>query len=443
MQDDLDRALTLLAAAWPDAAPEALARLSIPVRNRELLRLRWISFGPTLEGLTACGACGARLEFSVPIPEVLDRLERLDAGDSMAWAEGGAACTLRAATTDDLRAACCEPDDGEARRCLLARCLSVSGELARTPRRLAVARSDPRTLARFDRLHEGAEIVCEVLCPQCTAVEPVDLDIARFVWDEVRHAALRLLREVHALASAYGWSEGAIAAMTPSAPPRLPRDGVGVTGVVDRMIARARAPLSPVRPLLPSRYEWDQEHAAAETAWPVEDVSERTAPPPDSTAAPAPAGAREAAAVDGPHPRRPPPDRDRDRPRGAERRTPRGRHAAGRTDGAPSALDAADGSRAPARRGIRRSRTGRDARGGEPRPGVPARRCPIQPRRSRTPHGGTRRAPRRRASVPRALPPRHSASRRGMSRSVRHRRRRARRRRRSRTHGTRAAARPR
>jgi len=213
VQDDLDRALTLLAAAWPDAAPEALARLSIPVRNRELLRLRWISFGPTLAGLTACGACGARLEFSVPIPAVLDRLERLGAGDSVAWVDGGAACTLRAATTDDLRAAVLEPDDGEARRCLLARCLSVRGSGADTEA-LVVVRSDPRTLARFDHLHEGAEIMCEVLCPQCTAVDVVDLDIARFVWDEVRHAALRLLREVHALASAYGWSEEAIAALT-------------------------------------------------------------------------------------------------------------------------------------------------------------------------------------------------------------------------------------
>jgi len=73
---------------------------------------------------------------------------------------------------------------------------------------------------------------------------------------------------------------------------------VGVTGVVDRMIARARAPLSPVRPLLPSRYEWDHERVTAETAAPVEDVSEQwTAPPPDSTTA----GASETAAVDGPH----------------------------------------------------------------------------------------------------------------------------------------------
>jgi hypothetical protein len=41
-----------------------------------------------------------------------------------------------------------------------------------------------------------------------------DLDIGRFLWFEVRNAAQRLLREVHELAYAYGWSESAILAMS-------------------------------------------------------------------------------------------------------------------------------------------------------------------------------------------------------------------------------------
>jgi hypothetical protein len=41
----------------------------------------------------------------------------------------------------------------------------------------------------------------------------VDLDIGRFLWMEVRHAALALLRDVHELASAYGWREDEILTM--------------------------------------------------------------------------------------------------------------------------------------------------------------------------------------------------------------------------------------
>ena len=41
-----------------------------------------------------------------------------------------------------------------------------------------------------------------------------DFDIARFLWAETRRAAAHLLSEIHELASAYGWSEEAIAAMS-------------------------------------------------------------------------------------------------------------------------------------------------------------------------------------------------------------------------------------
>ena len=212
----LERALVLLEAGRPDAAPESLARLGIPARNRELLRLRWVTFGPVLTGFTACASCGARLEFSASIPPLLDRLEGVDPGDAVAWEDGGAAYTLRAVTTDDLRDAVRAADDADARRLLLDRCVScVSvGGVADAAEALAVVREDPLTAARFDRLHEGAEVLCEVICPQCAFADVVDLDIASFLWDEVRHAALRLLREVHDLASAYGWSEAAIAAMS-------------------------------------------------------------------------------------------------------------------------------------------------------------------------------------------------------------------------------------
>jgi hypothetical protein len=53
-----------------------------------------------------------------------------------------------------------------------------------------------------------------------------------------------------------------------------------VTGFVERMIARARAPLSSVRPVLASRYETDRIRWKQDGAWPVDDgaVPTRAAP---------------------------------------------------------------------------------------------------------------------------------------------------------------------
>lgn len=208
--DDLDRPLALLAAASPEAAPGEFARLDLRRRTRDLLRLRGLSFGDVLAAVVPCPSCGVSLEFSVSIPPVLEHLAGLDRGDSLEWTAGPARCVLRAATTDDLRRASDEPTDEDARRRLLEACLSAegAGDAARE-----ILLADPNVLDRFERLHEGAEITYDVRCPACGTTAAVDLDIARLLWDEVRHAALRLLRDVHDLAVAYGWAEADILAM--------------------------------------------------------------------------------------------------------------------------------------------------------------------------------------------------------------------------------------
>ena len=66
----------------------------------------------------------------------------------------------------------------------------------------------------FDRLQADAEISIELICPECGTSRSVDLDIGRFLWTEIRSAAMRLMRDVHVLASAYGWQESAILAMS-------------------------------------------------------------------------------------------------------------------------------------------------------------------------------------------------------------------------------------
>lgn len=208
--DDPDRPLALLAAASPEAAPGEFARLDLRRRTRDLLRLRGLSFGDVLPAVVPCPSCRVSLEFSVLIPPVLEHLADLDRGESIEWTAGAARCVLRAATTDDLRRAAEEPTDEEARRRLLHLCLSAEG--AGTA--LEALLVDPNVLDRFERLHEGAEITCDLRCPACGTTAAVDLDIARFLWDEVRHAALRLLRDVHDLAVAYGWAEADILTMS-------------------------------------------------------------------------------------------------------------------------------------------------------------------------------------------------------------------------------------
>ena len=59
-----------------------------------------------------------------------------------------------------------------------------------------------------------AEIRVTLQCPACNQESEETLDISGFVWAEIEARARRLLWEVHALASAYGWSEAEVLSLS-------------------------------------------------------------------------------------------------------------------------------------------------------------------------------------------------------------------------------------
>jgi hypothetical protein len=67
-----------------------------------------------------------------------------------------------------------------------------------------MARSDPQ-----------ADVRLESACPACAHRWSSPFDIFCYLWSEIEDWAERLIREVHALALAYGWSERDIIAMSP------------------------------------------------------------------------------------------------------------------------------------------------------------------------------------------------------------------------------------
>ena len=59
-----------------------------------------------------------------------------------------------------------------------------------------------------------AEIVLNSLCPACGQECNPILDIAAFLWAEIEARAKRLLFDIHALASAYGWTQNEILSLS-------------------------------------------------------------------------------------------------------------------------------------------------------------------------------------------------------------------------------------
>ena len=104
----------------------------------------------------------------------------------------------------------------EGRGALLKRCVetarlgSEAADLAALPEDVvkaisaAMAQADPQ-----------AEVRIAMTCPSCSHQWSSLFDILSFLWGEIEDWAQRLLVEVHMLASAYGWSERDIVAMSP------------------------------------------------------------------------------------------------------------------------------------------------------------------------------------------------------------------------------------
>jgi hypothetical protein len=180
-----------LLRALGDDAPESLP---IGARDRALLahRERW--FGPHFETVADCPQCGTTAELTFetpPITPAASSMRRITAG--------GANLEYRLPDTRDLLAIADCSSVAEARQRLAARC--VDGEVTLAPEiidaiAVAMSEADP-----------DGDLRVAITCPDCGHAWDAVFDPASHFWSEVEASALRVLREVDALATAYGWSE--------------------------------------------------------------------------------------------------------------------------------------------------------------------------------------------------------------------------------------------
>jgi uncharacterized protein (UPF0212 family) len=212
----VQRALALLAAACPETPPEALARESVGRRDGRLLSLREWTFGPRLVSLAVCPACGERLETAFDVADI--RVEEMGEGtEPLSLAAAGCELTFRLPNSLDLAVLGGEKDVDGARRRLLGRCLLS----ARNPEGKAVAVQDLPPVAlqavaeRMAAADPQGDVQLALQCPACGHAWQAVFDIVSFFWTEVDAWARVLLREIHVLASAYGWREADILALSP------------------------------------------------------------------------------------------------------------------------------------------------------------------------------------------------------------------------------------
>lgn len=228
----LQQALLLLTAACPAYTAEQLAHLPIGQRDALLIQLRAWTFGPQLVSVVNCPRCAERLEFTLESNTLL-LAPPTDVGEPSApfsLQADGYAVTFRLPTSVDLAAVAPMADANAAQQQLLARCLltayagagpdSEAGEPAadEPASPLPLDPLPPTVLAavqaRMAAADPQADLQFALTCPACAEEWSAFFDIVTFFWRELDDWARRTLREVHLLASAYGWREADILALS-------------------------------------------------------------------------------------------------------------------------------------------------------------------------------------------------------------------------------------
>jgi hypothetical protein len=210
----IQRSLTLLSAAHPDVPPAAFADLTIGERDTLLLDLREQIFGSRMNALAVCPGCGQRLEFQFDTSDVRVGQEVSAKGEISACV-GDYRITFRLPNSHDVTALAEVADVETGRHRLLERVVlralhrDLEIPAAQVPEHaIAVVEEE---MAKAD---PQSEVQLSLSCESCGKRWQSPFDIVHFLWSELDACAVRLLREVHSLARAYGWQEADILSMT-------------------------------------------------------------------------------------------------------------------------------------------------------------------------------------------------------------------------------------
>jgi len=159
------RAIILLAAAFPDMSPDVLLELSIGRRDWLLLRIREHLFGSQFVNTATCPECSERIEWE---NKVADFMMQTETAESFEMQEENYFIQFRLPNSLDIAAVIHAGDTEKAQHALLARCLlnaQYSGEpctLDQLPEPILL-----KLMQRIEETDPMAEIRIQLTCPEC------------------------------------------------------------------------------------------------------------------------------------------------------------------------------------------------------------------------------------------------------------------------------------
>jgi hypothetical protein len=186
-----------------------------------LLEARAVTFGPEMECQLACPGCNGSLELALPVADLLEANPPLVDGatGTDVVREAGWQVTFRLPVIEDLLDAERLDNPAASRRAVLSRCVVAAQppgeqETAGLPEGGIPQAVEAALLSEMQRRDPTSNVDVSLNCPACGHSWTASFDILSFFWDEIEVWVYRTLREVHLLASSYGWREADVLGLT-------------------------------------------------------------------------------------------------------------------------------------------------------------------------------------------------------------------------------------
>ncbi len=206
----------VLVAAASGRDPAETCDLPLGELSRRLLDLRRAQYGDALAALADCPQCRQPMELHFRASQLQPEART---AAPVVTESHGRHLTLRVPTARDLVEIAVPglPPVAAGSR-LFRRCLvtarDAAGELV-SPDQLDSA-AEAAAAAALAEADPGADLELALQCPHCRHEWTTSFDASAYLMTEISAEARRLLREVHELASAYGWTESEILALHPA-----------------------------------------------------------------------------------------------------------------------------------------------------------------------------------------------------------------------------------
>lgn len=192
---------------WPSGDPGDAAELTAPDRDTLLAAIYARAYGDRVDTTAHCTACASPYDISFALADLRDILTRIPAAEKIQALPDGtfrseSGIRFRLATARDEIEVSLLPE-AEAARALAARCVLE-------PQPGADISNDDQTLAELESALEDVAPVLDVdintTCPECHRPQTIRFDVQFYLLQALEQDRARLARDIHYIASAYGWS---------------------------------------------------------------------------------------------------------------------------------------------------------------------------------------------------------------------------------------------